>query len=129
MTQTDASKLAYARDRGLCQWHLNKLSQRVSVFAYREGFISAYAGTHHVFRRNRVDEVDAIISLCSECHQRIELAQIPKIQVVALLSKITGVDLYRKHREFCKWGDETWEQALREIGPVNELGFFAAPEI
>lgn len=129
MTQTSASKLAYIRDGGLCMWHLHKLDRIVGVFSYRDGYISAYAGTHHVFRRNRVDEPDAIISLCAECHQKAELAMIRKIDLVALLSKMTGIDLFRTYREFCRWGDEEWEQASAEIGTLKNNGLLAEQPI
>ncbi len=129
MSQTSESKLAYIRDDGLCQWHLRKLDQVVGVFSYRDGYISAYAGTHHVMKRSRVDKAEAIISLCAECHYKCEHAIIKKIDVVALLSTITGVDLYHKYRSFCKWDDTEWQNALLGTGTTTNSGYFAELEI
>lgn len=115
MTQTPSTRLALERADFLCEFHLYKLHERVPIFSYREGYIGAYAGGHHVFRRNRVDTPETIISLCCECHCKAEHAVIKKITLVALLSKIVGVDLFHQYREICKWNDDDWSIAYGEV--------------
>src|SRR3990167_7293305 len=110
MGQTDASKQALLRDKNLCQRCLNKENRIRDVFAWVDGYHSAYGGTHHVFKRSRVDTPETIISLCSECHYKAEHALLAKRDIVALLSKIVGVDLFKKYREFCKWDEESWAE-------------------
>ena len=107
--QTSATKDALARDNWECQVHKHFHGVRVNIFMYRPvGYHPALAGGHHAFRRNRVDTPETIIALCSECHYKVEHAIIPKIDIVALLSKITGVNLFQKYRQFCKFTDDDW---------------------
>ena len=110
MGQTEASKQALLRDANLCQWCFHTHDRIRDVFAWVEGYHSAYGGTHHVFKRSRVDTPETIISLCSECHYKAEHAFLKKREIVALLSKIGGVDLFKKYRSECKWNEEDWAE-------------------
>ena len=48
-----------------------------------------------------MDEVDAIISLCSECHTLAERHFITQKELLELLSEIVGYNLIDKYRPFC----------------------------
>lgn len=111
MSQTDGTRKALLRDSNLCQYHLAKYGQQIDIFLYQpKRHHYRLAGGHHCFKRSRVDLPEAIIALCADCHGDVEGAKISKIEIVALCSKISGVDLYKKYPEFCKWTDEQWAE-------------------
>ena len=110
MSQTLETKLALERADYLCEWCQHKESRIRHIFDYVEGYHSAYAGGHHVFKRSRADTPETIIALCSQHHYEVEHAKISKRDIVALLSKIVGVDLFKKYREFCRWSEEEWAE-------------------
>ena len=109
MTQTNATKIALARDEYKCQvclWINHRVRHIFDDFVW--GYHPALAGGHHVAGRARLDVPEAIIALCSECHWKVTNAKIPKIEMVALASKVSGVDLYHTYRSLFKWSDEEW---------------------
>ena len=108
MPQTPETKLALERAGYLCEWCQHKETRIRHIFDYVEGYHSAYAGGHHAAKRSRIDQSDAIIALCSECHFKVEHAIIKKIEIFALLSKIVGYDIYKKYRRECRWTEEEW---------------------
>ncbi len=122
MTQTEATKIALARDEYTCQYHKHILHQAIPIFDYREGYHPLMAGGHHLAGRARVDVPEMIISLCSECHTKAQTYIIPRIEMFALLSKIVGIDLYYKYPEFCKWSDDEWQNATAAIGTQSDVG-------
>lgn len=108
--QTEATKLALIRDNYECQYHKWVLGERVNIFVYRPGYHPAMAGGHHVVGRGREDLEELIIGLCSECHTKAQTYKIPRKAIFAILSKIVGIDLYRKYPQYCKWTDEEWNE-------------------
>ena len=110
MAQTEATREALSRDNFCCMWCLHRENRVRHVFDYVPGYHPLMGGGHHAFKRSRVDESVAIIGLCPEHHWKVENARIPKVEIVALLSKIVGIDLYRRYRQFCKWNDEEWSK-------------------
>lgn len=116
MPQTNATKLALERDQYLCQWHLHMLHRVRHIFDdYVWGYPPQMAGGHHVLGRARVDTVETILALCNECHWKVENAKISKAEMLALASRLSGVDLYHKFRDLCKFGDEEWEAAQLKV--------------
>ena len=112
MTQTAATKIALENQGYLCQYCLNVHHRVRHIFDdYIFGYHPAMAGGHHTLRRNRVDTPETIMALCAECHYKVENAKIGKPIILALMSQISGVDLYVKYREMCKWSEEEWEAA------------------
>lgn len=116
MTQTAATKIALERDRHLCQHCLYIFNRVRHIFEdFVWGYHPMYAGGHHALKRSRVDVPEAIITLCSECHYKVEHAKIKKSTILAILLKITGVDLYHQYPEFSKFNEAEWEAAQKLI--------------
>ena len=116
MPQTESTKLALARDGFLCQWHLNVLHRVRHIFDdYVYGYPPEMAGGHHCLKRRLVDTPETIMALCSECHWKVENAKIPKSEMIALMSKISGVDLYRKYPGFMKFTDAEYYRAVERV--------------
>ena len=112
MTQTEATKIALINQGYLCQYCLNVHHRVRHIFDdYIFGYHPAMAGGHHVFKRSRVDTPETIMALCAECHWKVENAKISKAVIVALMSQISGVDLYTKFSEYCKFSEAEWEAA------------------
>ena len=99
MSQTRATVLALERDEYRCQWCLHKRDRCRDVHWFTTGDI--LGGGHHILKRAIVDEVDAIISLCSECHTLAERHFITQKELLELLSEIVGYNLIDKYRQFC----------------------------
>lgn len=76
-------ELAYRLDRGICQW---------CYFTY--GIVKKAGPPHHTYRKRRRWDIDAIISLCIECHEKVHKAiqrdgvtEITKDKLVALMEE------------------------------------------
>lgn len=116
MTQTSSTKIALARDEYRCQACLHIYHRVRHIFDdFVWGYHPALAGGHHTLRRGRVDTPETIMALCSECHWKVENAKIPKIIIVALMSKIAGIDLNEKYPQYCPWSEDEWLQAKKSI--------------
>ena len=58
---------------------------------------------HHIFGRARVDEPDAIITLCHECHMSHHNGKNPTtIELVDLMESRYGINLREKYPEHIK---------------------------
>lgn len=103
MSQTLASQEALRRDRNFCQWCLEHYGRLRCVYDYVFGYHPFAGGSHHILRRGRVDEADAIVGLCAECHTKAERGKEPtKSQLAELMLKRYGIDLRARYPQYFK---------------------------
>jgi hypothetical protein len=99
LKQTLETRKALERDRWLCQWCYYKHNRKRSVFDAK-GKYDILGGGHHIFGRARVDDAEAIIGLCAECHTQAQKSIITKCEIIELMEKfILGYPIREKYRK------------------------------
>lgn len=101
MAQTQATVEALQRDRFLCQWHYWRKNVLRNVYQYTTGDV--LGGGHHIFGRARVDEVEAIIGLCSECHSKATRNIIKQSELIQLQNERLGIRLDEQYPQYCNY--------------------------